>query len=573
MSYKLLKFLETNMENNMKRDLKQKVFLFFIIIILIYIFFTFTISSKIFAQEINVSSGNSIQAAINLALSNSDSIDYIYIGSGTFNEQIIIVIPNGQEIHITGNGADNTIISLPSGLNGNVISLDGGGRVYIDGIKVTNGTRSGILNKNSTNLIIKNCKIENNSSTFGGGINNIGILSADNCIINNNTATLNGGGIYNDGNLSITNSKITNNKSNLATGGGIYNAGTLNVTGCTISDNIAPSFSAIDTITSIQDNVAINNWWGSETGPYNQSFNPNGTANSVANNVNFIPFLTSDPFILPDPSPSSSDDSPQDDPPTGDATSETTTSTITTMQEEPSSSSTTTSTTQEESSSSSSFSSTPSSSPTNDTSYSSNTSENNSSNQDSDLNEQNLLLEQDNNYNDANFPNSNNNIFTNKNTYKSNYSNKDDLNNYLAFKNKEFSKVKNFPLNYYLYNYDLISQGFINLIYNSILERDPDYEGFLYWHYLLENNLKSPSNITREIFYSAENSQRLKKLNNEEFINYLYHSILFRQYDTFGYNYWLNKLINNNISKKELLNLFLKSEEWAQICSNFNLNH
>ena len=154
--------------------------------------------------------------------------NYIYIESGTYSEQLIINIPSGREIHLIGSSSDTTVISLPSGVTGNVISADGGGKIYLEKVKITNGTRSGILNKNSTIIYLKECLIENNSSTFGGGINNSGgILSINNSKIINNKASLYGGGIYNDGTATITASLISNNSSTNSDGGGIYNLGNL----------------------------------------------------------------------------------------------------------------------------------------------------------------------------------------------------------------------------------------------------------------------------------------------------------------------------------------------------------
>ncbi|NLY61524.1 MAG: hypothetical protein GX054_08495 [Clostridiales bacterium] len=37
---------------------------------------------------------------------------------------------------------------------------------------------------------------------------------------------------------------------------------------------------------------AINNWWGTNKGPYNPTLNPSGTGDPVSNNVDFIPWLT-----------------------------------------------------------------------------------------------------------------------------------------------------------------------------------------------------------------------------------------------------------------------------------------
>ena len=35
---------------------------------------------------------------------------------------------------------------------------------------------------------------------------------------------------------------------------------------------------------------AIDNWWGSNTGPYHPTLNPQGTGNPVSDNVDFIPW-------------------------------------------------------------------------------------------------------------------------------------------------------------------------------------------------------------------------------------------------------------------------------------------
>ncbi|MCL4385136.1 MAG: DUF4214 domain-containing protein [Cyanobacteria bacterium] len=489
----------------MKGIMKQKLFLIFILIFCIFIILSFSFTSKIFAENINVVEGESIQSAVNLALNNSDNIDYINVGAGTFIEQLIMVIPVGQEIHITGSGSDTTTISLPTGITGNVISLDGGGKVFLEGIKVTNGTRSGIRINNSTELNIRNCEISNNKGNIGAGVYNYGsILNIYNSIITNNISNLYGGGIYNDGSLNISNSKIINNKSNLSTGGGIYNAGVLNISNSIIAGNTATNFSGIDTITSLQDNTATNNWWGFDTGPYNLTNNPSGTGNSVADNVNFLPFLTTDPF-LPAPPP---DNPPQDENIPPDTEPPTTN---------------------------------PPAPPE----------ENNNSGIPAQITPEN---------NPDNSSNGNNNI---NNTKFSNNNNSNSNHN-------DFSNQENFPLNNYLNLYNTPSMGFMNLLYNSILEREPDMEGFLYWHNTLKNNFKSASEIAGNLFVSEENIKKIENLDNSDFIKYLYHSILFRKYDPQGYNDWLN-FLNSGRSRQDLLQSFFNSDEWLGICANFNI--
>ena len=74
------------------------------------------------------------------------------------------------------------------------------------------------------------------SMQTGGGILNEGDLSLDQIIISNNSSSLTGGGITNTSYLYITRSQLTNNSSKI--GGGIYNRGTkLTILDSAISQN------------------------------------------------------------------------------------------------------------------------------------------------------------------------------------------------------------------------------------------------------------------------------------------------------------------------------------------------
>jgi len=72
----------------------------------------------------------------------------------------------------------------------------------------------------------------------GGGVDNEGTLTVTNCTFSNNDG-LDGGAIYNDGMLTVTNSTFSNNQSTVE-GGAILNNGTVNVTSGTFSGNHAP---------------------------------------------------------------------------------------------------------------------------------------------------------------------------------------------------------------------------------------------------------------------------------------------------------------------------------------------
>jgi len=90
---------------------------------------------------------------------------------------------------------------------------------------------------NAGTLTVTNSNIDQNSAGSGGGIYNAGTLTVTNSTIGNYNVGFifngnDGGGIYNAGTLTITNSTLNNNN-----GGGIYNAGMLTVTNSTIDNN------------------------------------------------------------------------------------------------------------------------------------------------------------------------------------------------------------------------------------------------------------------------------------------------------------------------------------------------
>jgi fibronectin-binding autotransporter adhesin len=79
----------------------------------------------------------------------------------------------------------------------------------------------------------------NSAALDGGGIYNSGTLTVSNSTFDGNSAALNGGGIYNSGTLTVGNSAFSNNSANWAGGGGIYNSGMLTVSNSTFSSNSA----------------------------------------------------------------------------------------------------------------------------------------------------------------------------------------------------------------------------------------------------------------------------------------------------------------------------------------------
>jgi hypothetical protein len=186
-----------------------------------------------------------LRAAILAADAGSPS-DEFTIGfrvTGTIDLQSPLPDLNNS-ITIRGPGASSLTVERAAGVhfNGGAVvnvKLDTGESASISGLTIANGEFSGIVNFGGGILTVANCAVVNNSHPFaGGGINNVGTMTINGCIISGNTAAV-GGGISNFGTLTITGSKLSGNTATL--GGGIGNAfqGTLTVSDCTLSGNSA----------------------------------------------------------------------------------------------------------------------------------------------------------------------------------------------------------------------------------------------------------------------------------------------------------------------------------------------
>ena len=194
-----------------------------------------------------------LQAAVNAA----DIGDSIRLLPGVYSESVSI----NQSITIHGGGSDVTIID---GTNtSTVITIATEKSVYISDMAIANGS----------------------SVSQGGGIVNMGILTIENCDINNNKArgvntltsndgtarSAKGGGIYNEGRITINDCVIRNNRAigskggfvgcnqktffgsppTTALGGAIYNIGFVALNNCTIRSNSATGGRGVGTSAEI----------------------------------------------------------------------------------------------------------------------------------------------------------------------------------------------------------------------------------------------------------------------------------------------------------------------------------
>jgi hypothetical protein len=158
-----------------------------------------------------------------------------------------------KDLIISGPGASSLLIQRSSAigtLDFRIFNISPGYKVVISGLTVSNGrddAGGGIYNEGD--LTLNDCVISGNVATEnGGGIVNLSSLAIKNCVIRGNSVAGEtgdgfGGGMYNAGTATALNCIISTNSVTSATGsafgGGIYNDETLTLTSAVINSNSA----------------------------------------------------------------------------------------------------------------------------------------------------------------------------------------------------------------------------------------------------------------------------------------------------------------------------------------------
>ena len=173
----------------------------------------------------------------------TDGLDII--GSGTTTT---IIDGNGLErvFHVLNNSsAAFTDLTITNGgkTQGSGVRVDPGTTVEMTRVVLSNnqGSNQGGAIWNEGTLNLTDVRITGSSSTLGGGISNssLGTVTALGVTIDGNSAVSQGGGIHNAGTLNLTNVTISGNSS--AGGSGILNKGSATLTNVTITGNTASS--------------------------------------------------------------------------------------------------------------------------------------------------------------------------------------------------------------------------------------------------------------------------------------------------------------------------------------------
>ncbi len=205
----------------------------------------------------------SLRQAINLA-NVQDVAETITFDSTVFATAQTITLTQGP-LELSDSGGTLTITGPKAGLIVNaggtsgVFTVDSGVTAAISGLTITGGSTGldggGLYNKGNTTLT--DCTISGNSAkNDGGGIGGDGSTTLINCTISGNSAN-DGGGLAIGGTASLTGCTISGNSVS-GNGGGLYNKGTATLQDTIVAGNTGSGGSASDIDGSVATSSSYN---------------------------------------------------------------------------------------------------------------------------------------------------------------------------------------------------------------------------------------------------------------------------------------------------------------------------
>lgn len=169
-----------------------------------------------------------IQKAIDVGNGNFQ----VMVAPGVYFENLVV----NKNVKLIGNNSKNTVINGNS--KGSCVWIKIYGDVQMEGFTITNGKSfqgGGIRNQGT--LTLKDSCVTGNRADDGGGIYNEGTVNIRGSVISNNSCSYNGGGIHNLNTAYIMRTNIISNTAEI--GGGINSKGELQLYQSKISSNKA----------------------------------------------------------------------------------------------------------------------------------------------------------------------------------------------------------------------------------------------------------------------------------------------------------------------------------------------
>ncbi|MBO4636793.1 MAG: DUF4214 domain-containing protein [Clostridiales bacterium] len=110
--------------------------------------------------------------------------------------------------------------------------------------------------------------------------------------------------------------------------------------------------------------------------------------------------------------------------------------------------------------------------------------------------------------------------------------------------------------------------GFVERLYTVALERSSDPNGKQDWIDAITMRGETGADAARGFLYSPEFLGR--QSSNEEFVAVLYRTFFNREPDQAGFNAWVG-VLRNGTSKEEVIEGFINSTEWANLCLRYGI--
>ena len=111
--------------------------------------------------------------------------------------------------------------------------------------------------------------------------------------------------------------------------------------------------------------------------------------------------------------------------------------------------------------------------------------------------------------------------------------------------------------------------GFVVRLYRNVLDREPDDGGFEYWTNGINNKSITGGTAVKGFFLSKEMDN--KNLSNTDFIKLLYLTVLNREADKGGLNYW-EKCLEVKMTRESVINGFINSKEFTNLCNKYGVD-
>ena len=117
---------------------------------------------------------------------------------------------------------------------------------------------------------------------------------------------------------------------------------------------------------------------------------------------------------------------------------------------------------------------------------------------------------------------------------------------------------------------DEMIAGFVERLYTVAMNRVSDKDGKSYWIEEINSGRKTGGECAH--FFLIEAPEFMNRgLSTEDFVETLYKTFFDRESEAEGKAYWVGELKNNTKSREDVINGFIDSAEWCNICASYGV--